>query len=81
MADKYREFLEGLTDEELALDGASVGAGEDTDTEGFAAFGGADTSIAKSAGTNLGSVFQDVVINKAKTADKAAAEMDAYIKQ
>lgn len=81
LAGKYRTFLEGLTDEEFTLYGVSVGAGEDAETAGFASVEGVDRLMAKVAGTSLGSVFQDITVNKAKTADKAAAQMDAYIKQ
>jgi len=80
LADKYRAFLEGLTGEELALYGASVGAGADNDTEGFAVFGVVKTPIAKTASDQMVTVLQDVTVNKAKTADKAFQQMDAYIR-
>lgn len=80
LADKYRAFLEGLTGEELALYGASVGASEDNDTEGFAVFGVVQTPITRNASDQMTSVLQDVTVNKAKTADKAYQQMDAYIR-
>jgi hypothetical protein len=78
LADKYRTFLEGLSQDEFALYRTSVGAVDaGGDVEGFNFNLGAAHGVPLA---NLGSVFQDVTVNKAKTADKAFTAMDGYIR-
>ncbi|HWW53677.1 MAG TPA: hypothetical protein VNY84_07905 [Acidimicrobiales bacterium] len=76
LADKYRSFLEGLSMEEFALYRSGV-VDDGGDVEGFSFNFG---SIHNGPVPNLGTVFQDVTVNKAKTADKAFTAMDGYIK-
>jgi hypothetical protein len=88
LAEKYRAFLENLSADEFALYRSSLGANDDEKAEvsGFG-FGAGSAAIGFSGlGSSmtaplLGSVVADVVVNKAKTADKAYAQMDAYIRQ
>ena len=78
LADKYRSFLEGLSKDEFALYRTSVGvvdAGGDVEGFGFSLGGAHGAPL-----PNLGSVFQDVTVNKSKAADKASTAMDGYIK-
>ena len=65
-----------LTDEERAL--LQAAADDEADVVGF----GIHTSLLGfGPGTNkVGAITQDVTVNKAKTADKAAQAMDAYIR-
>ena len=75
LADKFRAFLEGLSDEEFAEYQAGVGASADkAEVEGFGDRG------AFSAAPMLVTVFQDVTLNKQKAANKAAEAADAYIR-
>jgi hypothetical protein len=78
LAEKYRMFLEGLSDEEFELYRTSVGLDDHDETEGFAF----DITLLqqKIGVSQMATVFQDVTVNKAKTADKAYQAMDGYIK-
>jgi hypothetical protein len=79
LADKYRIFLEGLSEDEFALYRTGVGVVDaDAEVEGFSFDLGSVHGMPLS---NLGTVFQDITVNKAKTADKAYTAMDGYIKQ
>jgi hypothetical protein len=84
LAEKYRAFLESLSADEFALYRSSLGANGEDEAEvsgfGSAAIGFAGLGASMTAPL-LTSVVQDVVVNKAKTADKAYTQMDAYIKQ
>lgn len=86
LAEKYRAFLESLSADEFALYRSSLGANDDAKAE-VSGFGAGSAAIGFSGlGSSmtaplLSSVVADVVVNKAKTADKAYAQMDAYIRQ
>jgi hypothetical protein len=79
LAEKYRSFLEGLSDDELSLFCESVGAVSPPEVESF----GSPSTPARpvvSTPVKIFEITQDVTVNKAKTADKAFNAMSGYIR-
>jgi hypothetical protein len=77
---KYSTFIEGLTDDELALfrSGLEHRQDDEDEVQGFTfnlmPMPKIDTSGA------IKEITQDVTVNKAKTADKAFNAMDGYVR-
>ena len=77
---KYRTFIEGLSDDELTLFRSGLEHREDDEDEvqGFMFNLMPMPKIQTSSA--IKEVTQDVTVNKAKTADKAFNAMDGYIR-
>jgi hypothetical protein len=82
LAEKYRAFLENLSAEEFALYRSSLGASDDVSGFGADSAAGEFSALGSpSMAQLLRSVVANVVVSKAKTADKAYTQMDKYLKQ